>query len=327
MGVTWRWLAVVAVVAGCEGTTVAHHPDAAPAGGGAVDAAPSSSGPPCVGTCSLPNALGACVDGTCRVRECNAGFTDCNMDPTDGCEADLTSDANNCGMCGNACASQACGTSVTAPMTAKPTGWTFNGNAYWNMPNMTTTLTDATAGQFGSLVFDHAMVADSFDVSFDFRMVVGSTNPADGIAFMLEKNGATALGGGGGGLGVVGLTGWAVELDSYQNANGCGDVNANHVGIDLLEACPGGPATPNTQVEATPAITLRGTGFHTCRVHVVNGVATVSLDGKAVISNFSVPGFSAGAKYYFGFTGSNGSNYDGHGVKNVAITFPGPQCL
>jgi hypothetical protein len=34
---------------------------------------------------------------------CHANFGDCNGRASDGCEANLTTDANNCGACGNAC--------------------------------------------------------------------------------------------------------------------------------------------------------------------------------------------------------------------------------
>jgi alpha-tubulin suppressor-like RCC1 family protein len=34
---------------------------------------------------------------------CNSGYQDCNNDETDGCEANLQGDANNCGACGAAC--------------------------------------------------------------------------------------------------------------------------------------------------------------------------------------------------------------------------------
>ena len=34
---------------------------------------------------------------------CDNGWADCNEDLTDGCEVDITSDAENCDGCGNAC--------------------------------------------------------------------------------------------------------------------------------------------------------------------------------------------------------------------------------
>jgi alpha-tubulin suppressor-like RCC1 family protein len=47
------------------------------------------------------NAEAACAEGRCAYR-CNVGFGDCDGDPANGCEADLSSRAH-CGRCGNAC--------------------------------------------------------------------------------------------------------------------------------------------------------------------------------------------------------------------------------
>ncbi|MDF2694901.1 MAG: Tryptophan synthase alpha chain [Labilithrix sp.] len=44
-----------------------------------------------------------CIDGECKVN-CVQGFFDCNGITDDGCEAELVSDPNNCGACGNKCA-------------------------------------------------------------------------------------------------------------------------------------------------------------------------------------------------------------------------------
>jgi hypothetical protein len=58
----------------------------------------------CGQACSSPNAADGCFNGACRVVACNAGFGDCNNDAVDGCEVNVSSDANNCGFCGQACA-------------------------------------------------------------------------------------------------------------------------------------------------------------------------------------------------------------------------------
>src|SRR5262249_47309433 len=39
----------------------------------------------------------------CKPGACNAGWGDCNQDPSDGCEANLHTDAGNCGLCGTKC--------------------------------------------------------------------------------------------------------------------------------------------------------------------------------------------------------------------------------
>ncbi len=57
----------------------------------------------CGVTCVTPHATPACDMGTCAVATCDSGWTDCNDDPTDGCEANLLSDPMNCGSCGTAC--------------------------------------------------------------------------------------------------------------------------------------------------------------------------------------------------------------------------------
>lgn len=44
----------------------------------------------------------SCIDGVCQAM-CDAMFADCNGDGRDGCEIDLTSDADNCGACDRAC--------------------------------------------------------------------------------------------------------------------------------------------------------------------------------------------------------------------------------
>ncbi|MDO9022830.1 MAG: fibrinogen-like YCDxxxxGGGW domain-containing protein [Deltaproteobacteria bacterium] len=48
------------------------------------------------------NAASACAAGVCAFT-CDAGFADCNNDPTDGCEVDIRTSVGSCGRCGAAC--------------------------------------------------------------------------------------------------------------------------------------------------------------------------------------------------------------------------------
>jgi len=50
----------------------------------------------------------------CGVGTCNAGFGDCDGLAANGCEADVTSDDDNCGACGSSCSSGACTNGVCA---------------------------------------------------------------------------------------------------------------------------------------------------------------------------------------------------------------------
>ncbi len=67
-----------------------------------TDSDPSHCGG-CANACNLPNAMAGCTKGACTVAQCTGGFTDCNGDPKDGCEADTMNDSANCGGCGMAC--------------------------------------------------------------------------------------------------------------------------------------------------------------------------------------------------------------------------------
>src|SRR5690554_1537556 len=52
------------------------------------------------------NQAGVCDEAThtCAYA-CDSGFGDCNNDPSDGCEVDLSADTENCGTCGTVCTS------------------------------------------------------------------------------------------------------------------------------------------------------------------------------------------------------------------------------
>ena len=58
----------------------------------------------CGAKCSaVANGTSACLNGTCGIGACNGTFKDCNNNPGDGCEVDISSDSKNCGGCGKAC--------------------------------------------------------------------------------------------------------------------------------------------------------------------------------------------------------------------------------
>lgn len=48
-------------------------------------------------------ANAACDMGTCRASTCPGGMGDCDGDIGNGCETDVTSSVEHCGVCGNAC--------------------------------------------------------------------------------------------------------------------------------------------------------------------------------------------------------------------------------
>src|SRR6185437_15135352 len=70
-----------------------------------IDDDPANCGA-CGAVCVIPHATAACDMGECAIATCDSGWTDCNDDPTDGCEANLQNDPMNCGVCGMACMGQ-----------------------------------------------------------------------------------------------------------------------------------------------------------------------------------------------------------------------------
>ncbi len=63
----------------------------------------------CRARCVLPHAASTCVASACAVSSCEAPWADCDGAPMNGCEVDVTSDAQHCGRCGLGCGpGQAC---------------------------------------------------------------------------------------------------------------------------------------------------------------------------------------------------------------------------
>jgi MYXO-CTERM domain-containing protein len=57
----------------------------------------------CGNACDLPGAVPVCGGLGCEVAGCLPGLGNCNGSPTDGCEVDLTSNADHCGSCNHTC--------------------------------------------------------------------------------------------------------------------------------------------------------------------------------------------------------------------------------
>ncbi len=57
----------------------------------------------CGVACAYAHGAGSCTAGACALATCNAGYANCNVSSTDGCEVDLGSSAAHCGGCGNTC--------------------------------------------------------------------------------------------------------------------------------------------------------------------------------------------------------------------------------
>lgn len=72
------------------------------AGTCAANTDPAACGPACSVCPARGNAVPTCAADACGFT-CNAGNGDCDLDPANGCEINLTIDNAHCGVCGVAC--------------------------------------------------------------------------------------------------------------------------------------------------------------------------------------------------------------------------------
>jgi hypothetical protein len=95
------------------------------------------------------NGQGACMAGACAVV-CNTGYGDCDGERENGCETDLATTANACGMCGRACSAPA---NATPRCAGGVCGFTCNpgfGDCDGNAANGCEVDTGSTAAHCGA---------------------------------------------------------------------------------------------------------------------------------------------------------------------------------
>jgi hypothetical protein len=305
------------------------------------------------GTCTGTNSIVCTPMDQCHVGICDPLTGQCsNPNATDGTACSnlgtcLLSGSCMAGSCtGTACASALCGTSLSAFTGTQTPGWQLNGNANYDLTANTVVLADGLAnGEAGTAIYQDAITVDSFTVSFDFKAT--TQNPysrADGIAFMIETNSNTSVGAGYGGFGVMGLQGYAVELDLFDSGP-CDPGNGNHAGVDLLSACStnGGILSPIATSNDLFDGALPGNGvgdigdgiWRTATIQMVSGQVSVMITGASgpvAVGNLqgvTLPGFVSGTPHYFGFGAGTGSNSLAarQEIRNVQITFPTQRCL
>jgi hypothetical protein len=63
----------------------------------------------CARSCPTPsNGVAGCAGGVCAVGSCDQPYEDCDRDPGNGCETNLSTDSAHCGSCGHACDAGTC---------------------------------------------------------------------------------------------------------------------------------------------------------------------------------------------------------------------------
>jgi hypothetical protein len=153
-------------------------------------------------------------------------------------------------------------------------------------------------------------------LSASFTAQIGAGAGADGMTFSLlsaAANTGKSLGSGGGGLGVAGLQGVAIALDTFKNT--AAEPSNNFVGISTTSA--NGSLT--YLATAINPLDLRK-GVHGVKVTVSGTTVTVYVDGGKRLS-VNVPGLSPSVLP--AFTGGTGGYADVHTARDIVITSGG----
>jgi hypothetical protein len=187
------------------------------------------------------------------------------------------------------------------------TGLSFNGRAKLNGSRLQ--LTDGGTSEASSAWFATPVNVQAFTTDFSLQLI----NPnADGMTFVIQNAGTTALGPSGGGLGYgAGLPGGtpgipssvAVKFDLFQNSH----EGVNSTGLYTNGASP-----------TSPAVTLAGgVNLHSgdiFRVHVTYNGTTLTMTITDTVTNatfttswtIDIPGTVGGNTALVGFTGGTG---------------------
>lgn len=187
-------------------------------------------------------------------------------------------------------------------------GLTLNGFA--KLSGSRLRLTDGGVNEAGSAFYSSTLNVQSFVTDFSFQL----TNPnADGMAFVIENAGKTALGPAGGGLGygsdhAGGTSGIApsiaVKFDLYNNAG---------EGVDSTGLYVNGasPTVPSTSLTSTGINLHSGDTFKVHAVYsgtVLTMTVTDAVTGKTATQSYTIniPQTVGSNQAYVGFTAGTG---------------------
>lgn len=195
-------------------------------------------------------------------------------------------------------------------------GWSVHdsGNIVPAFNNGLLTLTDNGGSEARSAFFNFKQYIGAFKAFWTYQ--AGGNKAADGIAFVLQNDsrGAAALGGGGGSLGVSGISpSWELELNIYTGNNdgiGCGIFTNGNVGVNAIGT--------NVLVNSGDPIDFSlnyGNGH--LALTMVDEVNT-NLSFSTNI-NMDLTFFAGGQTAYVGFTGATGGSQATQTITNFAF--------
>ncbi len=180
--------------------------------------------------------------------------------------------------------------------------WTFKGNANFDSKNNYFILTPDQTWCNGSMWLNYE-IKSNFMISFDYYSGCRIDGGADGLAVVFYNKDNLATGNGGA-IMYKGITGYAVELDTYTNSE---PTDHNHISINKSQ-------TEHLSWDLLPE--SEDGLWHTLDVAVINDVCYVFVD-KYLKLNYKTPTTGYG---YLGITSATGASKNLHAVRNIQVT-------
>jgi len=200
-------------------------------------------------------------------------------------------------------------------------GWSANGNA--QISTNTLSVTEGAGSETSSFFYTAPQYIGAFQASWTYQDQGGGG--ADGSAFCIQNDprGTSALGGGGGSLGVSGITPSAeLEFNVY---------GPNTVGYAFLT---GGATGAGGGVYQAPGHVNVASGDPIKVVlNYANGILAMSFTDAVNGTNFStavnvdLPGTVGGETAYVGFTGADGGVSSSQIITNFSFVSIAPQAI
>ena len=193
------------------------------------------------------------------------------------------------------------------------------------------TLTPDAGGTGSAWYTSPVSVAADFETRFRFRIFNTTPSTGDGIAFVIQNQGANALGGSGGAIGYDGITsGLAIEFDTVRNTAAAhsvevDDPDGNHISIQSRGTIPLSADTKYSLASTSAIADFSDSVVHDVLVRYSGGTLSIFLD------NFDSPVLSYGidlrtylgltdGNAFVGFTAATGANVSKHEVYSWSFT-------
>lgn len=228
--------------------------------------------------------------------------------------------------------------------TAQAQNYFLNGDASFSGGNCYT-ITSAINWQNGTVWYANQLdLSQPFDIEFSMNFGTNDGSGADGMVFVLQTVGTSAIGASGGGMGFEGFNpSFGIEFDTFENSANNGspavaDISADHMAFlrngNIEHTSTNNLAGP-VQASATSA-NIEDGQQHTVRItwnpanqflHAYFDCSLRLFDTVDLVNSI----FSGQNLVYFGFTGSTGGLNNNQSVclsnQILGINNPDPICV